>query len=112
MHHPDYFVWDSATGQTTLGQGNGQVTILQLSSHSHPVEFSYVGGELSNPEEPRLFQPAIDSVVNEDDWDAHFAHWFLILAFLIPWSAFLGWRWRRQRILTKVHDAAAASLLQ
>lgn len=28
------------------------------------------------------------------------AHWFVILAFLIPWSAFLAWRWKRQRKLS------------
>ena len=31
------------------------------------------------------------------------AHWFLLLLFLVPWSAFLAWRWRRQRILTKTN---------
>jgi hypothetical protein len=36
------------------------------------------------------------------------AHWFLMLLFVIPWSAFLAWRWRRQRILTIAHDAASA----
>ena len=28
------------------------------------------------------------------------AYWFLMLLFLLPWSAFLAWRWRRQRKLT------------
>jgi len=28
------------------------------------------------------------------------AHWVLILLFFVPWSAFLAWRWRRQRNLT------------
>ena len=37
-----------------------------------------------------------------------FPHWSLILFFLIPWASFLAWRWRRQRILTKAHDAAPA----
>ena len=31
------------------------------------------------------------------------AYWFVILLFLVPWSAFLTWRWRRQRILTKTN---------
>jgi hypothetical protein len=26
-----------------------------------------------------------------------FAYWFLILLFLIPWSAYLAWRWRRMK---------------
>ena len=28
------------------------------------------------------------------------SHWFLILLFLIPWSAFLAWRWNKQRKLS------------
>jgi hypothetical protein len=24
-------------------------------------------------------------------------YWLLVLAFLLPWSAFLAWRWRRMR---------------
>ncbi len=27
------------------------------------------------------------------------AHWFLILLFLLPWSGWLAWRWRRMRRL-------------
>ena len=27
------------------------------------------------------------------------AHWFFIVLFLVPWSAFLAWRYRRQRKL-------------
>ena len=38
----------------------------------------------------------------------HLAHWFLMLLFLLPWSVFLAWRWRRLRSLTKAHDASAA----
>lgn len=35
-------------------------------------------------------------------------YWPLMLLFLIPWSAFLAWRWRRQRILTKTNGAPPA----
>jgi hypothetical protein len=31
---------------------------------------------------------------------AFVAHWFLILLFAIPWSAFLAWRWHRQKKLS------------
>jgi hypothetical protein len=33
------------------------------------------------------------------------AHWFLMLLFLVPWSAFLAWRWNKQK---KAHEAAPA----
>jgi hypothetical protein len=29
------------------------------------------------------------------------AHWLVILCFLVPWAAFLAWRVRKQRTLTK-----------
>jgi hypothetical protein len=32
---------------------------------------------------------------------ASFAHWFLILLFLIPWTAFLLWRARRLKHLAR-----------
>ena len=43
-------------------------------------------------------------------WAIYIPHWLMLTCFLVPWSAFLAWRWRRQRrILTKaLHDAAAA----
>lgn len=28
-------------------------------------------------------------------------HWLLVLAFLLPWTAFLAWRWRRIRRLAR-----------
>ena len=30
-------------------------------------------------------------------------HWLIVLAFLIPWTAFLAWRWRRMRSNTEPH---------
>ena len=35
------------------------------------------------------------------------AHWLLILLFLLTWSTFLAWRWRRIRRLTKPPTASA-----
>jgi hypothetical protein len=36
-----------------------------------------------------LYRPAVDRY--------SIAHWFLILLFLLPWLAFLAWRWRRMK---------------
>ena len=30
-------------------------------------------------------------------WTLYLAHWFIILLFLIPWTAFLIWRWQRMK---------------
>jgi len=57
----------------------------------------------------KWFQPwaAIERPTVEEGSLVQVAHWLLILLFLIPWSAFLAWRWRRQN-LTKAHDAPPA----
>jgi hypothetical protein len=33
------------------------------------------------------------------------SHWFLILLFFLPWSAFRAWRYRRQRKLTETNPS-------
>jgi hypothetical protein len=33
-------------------------------------------------------------------WGLFLPHWLLILAFLIPWSALLAWRWKKAKHLT------------
>ncbi|MCW1887872.1 hypothetical protein OKA04_24250 [Luteolibacter flavescens] len=38
-----------------------------------------------------------------------FAYWFLILLFLVPWSALLAWRWRRMRKLHRESEAALSN---
>ena len=35
-----------------------------------------------------------------------FAHWFLILLFVVPWSGWLAWRWRRINRLRKMEPNA------
>jgi len=82
---------------------------------------------VSFPNEGRQWWPAavkigretkvvVNGDLDEDDleledpgeWWVNLAFWFLMLLFFLPWSTFLAWRWRRQRILTKVNEAAPA----
>jgi hypothetical protein len=35
------------------------------------------------------------AAVRFDPYGAEVAHWFLIGLFLVPWSGWLAWRWRR-----------------
>jgi flagellar biogenesis protein FliO len=61
-----------------------------------PVSFS------SNAHEMQLkFPKAVSHFKKANRW-SHFenyniAHWFLILLFLIIWTGFLAWRWRRMK---------------
>jgi hypothetical protein len=46
------------------------------------------------------FQPAYDRLTSSDDSPVYcfgFAHWFLILLFLLPWSAWLFLHWKREQ---------------
>jgi hypothetical protein len=48
----------------------------------------------------RWFPTAIDGYAQEDGrWSVSFAHWFLILLFLLPWTTWLVWRSRRMKRL-------------
>ena len=62
----------------------------------------YMGGQPIDPDEQVTWFPAPFRFELENDVQRviGFAHWFLILLFLVPWSAFLAWRWQRQRKLT------------
>jgi len=62
----------------------------------------------SFPSETTDVYPAFPAAFFVENSCVYFAHWFLMLAFLVPWSGFLAWRWRRQHKLTKADDAAAA----
>jgi hypothetical protein len=35
----------------------------------------------------------------------YLAHWFLMLLFLVPWSGWLTWRWRRLSRLQRENEA-------
>jgi hypothetical protein len=40
------------------------------------------------------------AAVSFDPYGAEVAHWFLILLFLLPWSGWLAWRWRKIKRLS------------
>jgi hypothetical protein len=41
--------------------------------------------------------PLFPTAVTTGEHHSTISHWFLILLFLIPWLAFLAWRWRRMK---------------
>jgi hypothetical protein len=77
---------------------HGAVTFdagLESPAINHPPQVDV--SSLSVPMAEHVFPPA---------WEPNLiglgiAHWLLLLLFLLTWSAFLTWRWRRRRHLTK-----------
>jgi len=57
---------------------------------------------------PTSTVPRITHIPSDGLIELDLPFWLLIVAFLLPWTAFLAWRWRKQRIQTKAHDAAPA----
>ncbi len=54
-----------------------------------------------NPGSSPLFPPFVEK--KTEVWWTGFlvAYWFLILLFLVPWSGWLAWRWRKIKRLSK-----------
>jgi len=89
-----------------LSQAEGWIGFAAGENLGPSREYTYSSSEFLHEEWPvRTFRLLVDE---DEVLYAGISHWFLILLFLVPWSAFLAWRWRRQRILTRTHDAAPA----
>ncbi len=48
-----------------------------------------------------LFPKAVHWETHDGQIQLIVAHWFLILLFLLPWSGWLAWRWRRLRSISQ-----------
>ncbi len=105
IHHYDAVSWGEAHGGRgiLLSQRDSKVSIIWNSSKFIavvPPGFNLSSVNL-NPRNNTLFPWAIKWREFPADlfWTASFAHWFLIVLFLMPWTAFLLWRSRRMKRL-------------
>jgi hypothetical protein len=57
----------------------------------------------------RLFPRAFNWNIYPSSIGIWLSHWFLILLFLVPWSGWLAWRWRRLSRLHKDHKSQPES---
>lgn len=101
----------SVTGFVDLGQTDGILflTVFRVPNEVSLVCYSPIAGDLGNPvsawRDPhgirRQFSfPAAVDVDLESKWSSiAIAHWFLILLFLLPWTAWLVGRSRRMKRL-------------
>lgn len=87
-------------GWIVLGQKSGEICfVVPLHKDRSPVEFVDVPFE----QDSLWLAPAFTHESFKGDQWLCVAHWVLTILFLIPWAAFLAWRWRRlKRWKTKV----------
>jgi hypothetical protein len=107
IHCHDVASWGEAHGgrDILLSQRDSRVLITWNSSTliaAAPPGFS-VSRVKMNPRSNTIFPRAItwQELPEYPLQTASFAHWFLILLFLIPWTAFLLWRARRLKHLAR-----------
>jgi hypothetical protein len=96
LERRDTIEWITTISGTTVGQQEGTVWIYHggvpafysKGLHADSIELDY---------EPLWFPPALDAAAFPGHFHLTIAHWLLGLCLLVPWSAFLLWRIRRQR---------------
>lgn len=106
MEREDHIAWGRSRGECiSLEQAAGSIFLYRGYNPYSELGFTYLPTAILCGESRRNPVGLMNSPVG---WRVEVDHWLLMLLFLIPWAAFLAWRWRRQRILTKAHDAAPA----
>lgn len=101
LHHLDGFLWMAPRFHLSAGQATGRIELAwAASSGAWGEEFLWAHEVASNAGEP-LFPKAVNWETYPGKIQLTVAHWFVILAFLIPWSAFLGWRYLRLRHIAR-----------
>ncbi len=105
MHHTNQFSYKTSSISTTWF-GYSNFGSLALGSWMDPFDrvglnIDSVGTNALPPWGRVWFPEAANLEWSGDDRTLSIAHWFLILLFLIPWSAFLGWRYQRLRRIAR-----------
>lgn len=101
QHHLDGFLWMGPSFQLSAGQITGRVELTWAdSSGARGKSFIWVQEAASNDGEP-LFPKAVNWESYPGQIQLTVAHWFLIGLVLLPWSTFLGWRYRRIRRMAR-----------
>jgi hypothetical protein len=107
IHHYDAVSWGEAHGGRGILLSQRDSKVLITWNSSKLIAVVPPGFTLSsvnrNPRSNTLFPWAINwrEFPADPFRTASFAHWFLILLFLIPWTAFLFWRARRLEHLAR-----------
>ena len=98
MSHTDGFFWLPEHFMFTAFQSTGRLGFAwDYSKPPSPLHyFQWVHEPISSTGEP-WFPRAVVPEVYDRQFQFSIAHWFLMLLFLLAWSAFLGWRVGRMK---------------
>lgn len=98
MSHTDGFFWLPKHFIFTAFQSTGRLGFAwDYSKAPSPLHFfQWVHEPISTAGEP-WFPRAVVPEIYDRQFQLGIAHWFLMLLFILVWSAFLGWRVRRMK---------------
>lgn len=95
--HLDGFLWIAPRFHLISGQTTGRIELdWATASGARGESFTWIHDAAATTGEP-LFPKAVNWETYPGQIQLTLAHWFLILIFLVSWSAFIGWRWLRIR---------------
>ncbi|HEY1120549.1 MAG TPA: hypothetical protein VGE67_03080 [Haloferula sp.] len=90
--------WEAAKATRAFAVSNNASWVVLVFRETTPLDVPGIS-HLSTRIEGDSWFPIAAEVESDDATmrAARVAHWLLILLFLLPWTAFLAWRWRRMR---------------
>ena len=103
--------WGGSQASGFANQFGGRMNLRVDRQRSHPTGFRlhYQTRDSMGSPVAEVWPSDLKGGINPqyDRWavlSIGVAHWFLILLFLVPWSGWLAWRWRRMRAASRYHD--------
>jgi hypothetical protein len=95
-YRSDQLTWRlNPASAVTLSQASGGVWLWWGDNWGPGDRIEYLNGDISK--DSQLLNVAIFRKSRPGFWNYGVSHWFIILLFLVPWSGWLAWRWRRIR---------------
>lgn len=97
MSYVEGIFWMSGKHSISAGQAFGSVFLNWDGSRpptSHPI---FVWAREAAPVGQPWFHKAVNVETYPKQLQLTFAHWFLMLVLLFPWTTFLLWRYRRMK---------------
>ena len=101
LRHLDGFLWMAPRFHLSAGQTAGRLELAwSASDGAWGRDFLWILEAAANTGEP-FFPKAVNWETYPGKIQLTVAHWFLILLLLVPWSAFIRWRFRRNRRIAR-----------
>ena len=101
QHHLDGFLWMAPRFHLSAGHTTGFIELAwSAATGARGESFIWIHDAAATTGEP-LFPKAVNGERYPDQIQLTVAYWFLMLIFLVSWSAFLCWWWCRQRRIAR-----------